>query len=434
MLTKERNERLTRVGRGTPCGELLRRYWQPVCPVSELTPEQPKKRIRIMGEDLLVFRTAGGKFGCVAAYCKHRHASLYYGFLEDECIRCCYHGWKYDLSGRCVEQPFEPEGSKLKDKIRLDAYPVQRLAGLLFIYMGPDPDAAPLLPRWDVCVREDGQRIIQILPDHRCNWLQVQENTADSVHTYYLHGHMNKVLDLNIEGAEYYLQPIKEYDWSYCEWGVDKTLTLGGDNPQVEIRPPMIFPNVLRIPQGPIQAMHWRVPIDDTNTRIMWLGLLPEDAGGKPMSEATDPPYEYLKDGLQASGDYDVRSFYFQDQMVMETQGAIFDRSQENLAASDRGIVMFRKLLDEQIALVEKGEQPTVAVVRDPEQNQMIDFPGGHRSRRLIGAQFRSLKRGDPRANREGHRCKDCGSALPGQGSVRCRSFPTCTSSRTRYS
>src|SRR5258705_3692311 len=127
MISAQQNERLTRVGPGTPGGELLRRYWQHLCPAGELTAENPKKRIRIMGENLLVFRDTQGGVGCVEEFCKHRGTSLYYGFVEEDGIRCCYHGWKYDLDGRCKEQPFEPAKSTFKNEIRLKSYPVQSL-------------------------------------------------------------------------------------------------------------------------------------------------------------------------------------------------------------------------------------------------------------------------------------------------------------------
>lgn len=193
MLTQEQNERLTKVGPGTPCGDLLRRYWQAICPAGEITEANPKKRVRIMGEDLLVYRAADGEVLCIQEHCPHRRASLFYGFIEPGGIRCCYHGWKYDAVGQCIERPFEPGAP---DKIRARAYPVEELGGLLFAYLGPDPERAPLLPRWDVLVRDDGRRNIVVMPMHDCNWLQVQENTVDSVHTYYLHGHMSVVHEL----------------------------------------------------------------------------------------------------------------------------------------------------------------------------------------------------------------------------------------------
>ena len=120
MLSTETNELLTQVGAGTPCGELLRRYWHPVAVAAELTEEMPKKRVRILGEDLVLFRIPGqgpegvAEYGLLDEHCSHRSASLYYGFIEEDGLRCAYHGWKYDSEGRCVDQPFEsdPERSE----------------------------------------------------------------------------------------------------------------------------------------------------------------------------------------------------------------------------------------------------------------------------------------------------------------------------------
>jgi 5,5'-dehydrodivanillate O-demethylase len=366
MLTKEQNDRLTQVGAGTPGGELLRRYWQPLCPTGEITEAAPKKRIRILGEDLLVYRDDAGKIYCVAEYCAHRHASLFFGFVEPGGIRCCYHGWKYDHGGQCIEQPFEKGNAA--SKIRIPAYPVQELGGLLFVYMGPDPAKAPLLPRWDVMAREDAKRNIIVLPIHNCNWLQIQENTVDTIHTYYLHGHMSVVKNLpTLAQGGYFYRPITGYDWSVCRWGIEKTCTYGGDKPELEIRPPLIFPNILRIPEGPVEALHFRVPVDDQRTRIFWVGLRVGSGSGP-------TTFEYVPEKPMSYGDEELQTFYGQDRVVWETQGAVYDRTTENLGASDRGIVMFRRMLAEQIDLVERGLDPTVAVVRDEIENKMIVF------------------------------------------------------------
>jgi 5,5'-dehydrodivanillate O-demethylase len=375
MLTSQQNERLTRVGPGMPGGELLRRYWQPLCPVAELTDKKPKKRVRIMCEDLVAFRDGDGQIGVVQEHCAHRGASLYYGFVEKGGIRCAYHGWKYDRAGRCVDTPFEPRTSPICKEVRLRSYPVQILSGLIFVYMGPDPEQAPLLPRWDVLVRRDGRRRIQIRPEHRCNWLQIQENTVDLTHTFYLHGHMNEVHGLELNGADYYYRPIVRFDWRVCEWGIEKELEYGGDNPEIEIRPPLVFPNILRIPAGPVDSIHWRVPIDDTHTRIVWVGFMPSKDGSIEMADGENPDFIYTDDGLTEDGEYDLQNFNSHDQMACETQGAIFDRSHEYLGVTDRGIVMFRRMLEEQISRVERGEFPTVAVVRDPKKNESISFP-----------------------------------------------------------
>jgi 5,5'-dehydrodivanillate O-demethylase oxygenase subunit len=364
MLTPEQNDRLTKVGRGTPCGNLLRRYWQALCPAGEITADNPKKRVRILGEDLLVYRGDSGDILCIAEHCLHRRASLFFGFIEPGGIRCCYHGWKYSAQGQCVVRPFEPG---TPDDLCLPAYPVQELGGLLFVYMGPDPARAPLLPRWDVLVRDDGKRNIVVLPVHECNWLQIQENTVDSVHTYYLHGHMSAVKNLpTMAQGRYFYRPIASYDWALCEWGVEKTLVYGGDRPEVEVRPPLIFPNILRIPEGPIEAMHFRVPIDDTHTRIVWVGLRPGAGGATTFEIAPDEPI--------GNGEKALQTFYGQDRIVWETQGVVFDRTVETLGASDRGIVMYRRMLAEQIDRVERGEEPSIAVVRDAAKNAMIAF------------------------------------------------------------
>jgi 5,5'-dehydrodivanillate O-demethylase len=374
MITKEQNERLTRVGPGTPGGELLRRYWQPLCPSGEITEANPKKRIRIMGEDLLVFRDVSGKISCVEGNCPHRGVALYYGFLEDDGIRCCYHGWKFAPDGRCIDMPFEKGKANFMDRMSIRSYPVQKLGGLLFVYMGPDPAKAPLLPRWDVLAREDGQREVWTFPTHHCNWVQIQENTADSTHTYYLHGIMDKRLGNKHPFAAYYRQPIEKLEWEPCEWGIDKKIHYGGDMPTVEIRPPLLFPNVLRIPISELEAMHWRVPIDDTNTRILFCSFLSEGYGGKPMSADADAPFKYLPEMKTPDGEYDLKSFPSHDQMAMESQGPIYDRTKEHLGSTDRGIALYRKMLDEQIARVEQGLDPDVAFLRDPEKNRIISF------------------------------------------------------------
>src|SRR5581483_11925229 len=169
-MRQEENELLTRVGRGTPGGELLRRYWHPVAAVAELTEQKPIKPIKVLGEELVVYRDKSGRYGMVAKQCPHRHASLAYGSVENDGIRCRYHGWKFSETGRCLESPAE----KGPADITHTAYPVQELGGMLFGYMGPAP--APALPRWDVMAWERGERRIERHSVLNCNWLQAMEN------------------------------------------------------------------------------------------------------------------------------------------------------------------------------------------------------------------------------------------------------------------
>src|SRR5215204_1896762 len=162
MLTAEENELLTRVGPGTPCGDLFRRYWHPVAIVSELSHATPTRHVRILGEDLVLFRDKSGNVGLLADHCSHRGASLLYGRVEERGIACAYHGWLYDTAGNCLECPAEPEGSKFHLTVKVRAYPVKEFIGMYWAYLGPLP--APEIPRYDVFVRQDGRRRILLLP------------------------------------------------------------------------------------------------------------------------------------------------------------------------------------------------------------------------------------------------------------------------------
>src|SRR5438067_8990027 len=148
MLTKEENELLTRVGPGTPCGELLRRYWFPVAVAQELTAENPTRFVRLLGEDLVLFKDKSGNVGLIADHCAHRGASLIYGRVEERGIACAYHGWLYDTAGNCLECPAEPAGSMFHLTVKQNAYPVAKMLGLYWTYMGPLP--APPMRRFDV--------------------------------------------------------------------------------------------------------------------------------------------------------------------------------------------------------------------------------------------------------------------------------------------
>jgi 5,5'-dehydrodivanillate O-demethylase oxygenase subunit len=382
MLTAEKNARLTQVGPGTPGGELLRRYWHAVWPSSDFTSERPKKRMTLLSEDLVFYRGEDGSYGCVAEHCTHRGCSLYYGFLEGSAIRCAYHGWKFAPDGTCLEQPFEPAGSTYKDRVRQRAYPVQELGGMLFVYMGPLP--APLLPRWDTLVRNDGKRWLQIRPTLSCNWLQAQENTADTTHTYYLHGHTMLLKNIPSAGADYYRRPIHSYDFRLCEWGIEKRCFYAtGDTLEEEVRPPLIFPNILRINEGNNQFQHWRTPINDTSTRILVAWFEPNETGEDQPQPAVIP-MKIMEDDIGPDGEYSLTNFNSQDRMAWETQGAVVDRTQEHLGATDAGVVMLRKLLDEQISIVEGGGEP-MAVLRDPAKNDIIAFTS-HSINRLANA------------------------------------------------
>ncbi len=360
MLAQESNELLTQVGPGSPCGELLRRYWHPVGIAAELTEEKPRKRIRVLGEDLVLFRLADGRYGLLEEHCSHRRASLFYGFIEEEGLRCPYHGWKYALDGRCLEQPFE-KNPAFKNEVRHPAYPVERLSGLLFAYLGPR-EKRPQLPRWDFLAREEWPRKIEIQPVLNCNWLQPMENAVDPSHTRYLHG--ETLRRKGLRDASYHFKRVEQFEYEIGEWGIMKRRVFGDG--EKEIGHLLLFPNLLRHPG----SLHFRVPIDDTHTQIYRVIRLGREVEN-PERWPDGLPLDYVTT-KNPDREFHMDNFPSQDAMAWETQGPVTDRSHEMLGESDRGITLFRKLLREQIEIVRKGGDP-IALLRNG-QNGVIDF------------------------------------------------------------
>src|SRR5919199_3319285 len=187
MLTREENELLTRTNRGTPGGEWMRRYWLPALLSEELPPGGPPVPLMLLGEELVAFRDADGRVGLLGLHCAHRGADLSYGRLEDGGLRCLYHGWLYDVAGRCLEQPGEPAGSTFHERVRQTAYPCVERAGIVFTYMGPGEP--PLLPNYEFLIVPEAQRsATKIL--YECNYLQGNEGNIDPVHLSFLHQHL----------------------------------------------------------------------------------------------------------------------------------------------------------------------------------------------------------------------------------------------------
>lgn len=371
MLTREENETLTRVGRGTPAGELLRRYWQAVAAAGELTEEKPIKAVKILGEELVLYRDKAGRYGLVGEHCPHRLASLAFGRVDEEGIRCRYHGWKFDAEGRCLEQPAEPAERAFKDKIKHLAYPVEKLGGLLFAYLGPEP--APLLPRWDVLAWEEGKRWIEVHEVLRCNWLQPMENSVDPSHLYWLHGdtaHLAQTVDRYEE----------EHEFIPFEFGIMKRRSTpgkkSGGGRQID-QHPLVFPNTLRHVFRTLKTdnkvrhnVQIRVPVDDAHTQVYVVYFEPNDTDHSPASG--DAPWEFfaLRD---ERGQYRLEHVLVQDAMAWETQGAVTDRTLEHLGVGDEGLIVFRKLLKEQIERVQQGKDP-LGIIRSPEQNRIVEF------------------------------------------------------------
>jgi 5,5'-dehydrodivanillate O-demethylase oxygenase subunit len=377
MLTAEENERLTRVGAGTPMGTLLRRYWQPVAGLAEME-DRWTKRVRILGEDLVLFKDRTGKFGLIGEFCPHRRASLAYGIPTEDGIRCPYHGWKFDGAGHCLEQPNEPEGSNFKDKIATSAYPVDELGGLLWAYMGPLP--APLIPRYDgfvdgPAIRHIGQAVIP------CNWLQIMENSVDIVHTEWLHGKLYEFLKERDNVKVAIGKHHKKIAFDEFPYGIIKRRLMEGqseDSDDWKVGHPVVFPNMLAVGSGgglwKQYTFQIRVPIDDTNTQHWWYHAFVPPEGASTPAHLLDRVPVFDVPYLDADGEYMLEYIHVQDIMAWITQGPIADRTLEALNSTDRGVTLYRNMLRREMAKVEAGEEP-MAVVRDAQQNRCIDLP-----------------------------------------------------------
>jgi 5,5'-dehydrodivanillate O-demethylase len=318
--------------------------------------------IRILGEDLVLFRSETGKLGLVGERCAHRGISLAYGIPQGDGLRCAYHGWEYNTSGQVTDMPFEPACLPLK----IAAYSVEALAELVWAYMGPDP--VPLLPRWDYLFREelDRQLSIRVLP---CNWLQCMDNSLDPLHFEHLHGVYGNYLFKKLgRPPQLSLAKHKKIAFEVFDYGIYKRRLVEGaseDSTDWTVGHPIIFPNILA-QGGPEQmSMQVRVPIDDTHTLHVCLdGIKPHDRPARKEIPVVHEPLEYDELG-RVFADVIVK----QDEMVWVGQGEISDRTTEHLATSDQGIMIYRKVILEQLAKIARGEDP-MAVIRDPEVNE----------------------------------------------------------------
>jgi 5,5'-dehydrodivanillate O-demethylase oxygenase subunit len=366
MLSRQENDLLTSVGRGTPCGEMLRRYWWPIGFSELVTEKQIPTKVRLLGEDFVLFRDGALRLGLLELHCSHRGTSLEFGRVEDQGIRCCYHGWLYDVAGRCLEQPAEPGESTFKDRILHPAYKVQEIAGFIFAYLGPDP--APLLPRYDLFLEENGERVIGAGTEY-CNWLQRAENSVDQTHLVALHA------------PEYPQMALKrpEIGWQKTVYGAKVTMHVPGVSKPKHSH--WVFPShtrhtTARKDRVPDHAIRFRVPTDDTTTKTFWLRFTPNDEAnrGRPLRLKTvgfedDKPgiYTRVDDGWWGIASHD------QDRVAQESQGEIYDRTREHLGASDEGVILLRQTIKESIEAVRQGQDP-FWILRSSEENNKITF------------------------------------------------------------
>lgn len=358
MLTERENELLTNVNSGTPTGNLLRKYWHPLLPSIELSKGETR-RVRLLGENLVLFRLDNGTLGIMEEQCPHRRASLAYGFLEEDGIRCAYHGWKFDVKGTCVDQPFEPKSSNFRDRVKQKAYNITDFCGLLWIYMGPEP--APLLPTFNLFKIKSGLRWI-IYADVNANWLQLLENAHDGQHVYYLHGQMmKKRLGLDLQFSR---RP-ESIDFVRYEWGIIPKRVYRDDYGIAvkEKGHPIVFPNLnYALPSPSGITCNFFIPLDNKKSRFLSIQFLPEKNGNELKQEKI--PAVDVTPFVKGENEYFLDNVLGTDMMAWETQGEVLDRTKEHLGASDRGVAMIRQILKEEIKKVEEGNDP-IAIQRD---------------------------------------------------------------------
>jgi 5,5'-dehydrodivanillate O-demethylase oxygenase subunit len=377
MESAEQNQLLTQVGRATPMGELLRRYWQPIGALAELDGKWTR-RVRLLGEDLILFRDRQGKLGLIAEQCPHRRASFLHGIPTERGIRCPYHGWEFSAQGKCLNQPNESDNPGFREKVSTDAYAVEEMGGLLFAYLGPQP--APLLPRFDGFVMPGTIRMMGrvVLP---VNWLQIMENSLDPIHTEWLHGHHHE-FQKEQEGVKVAISAKHEkIDFREFEFGITKHRLLAGhseDSDDWRIGHPIVFPNILAVGNGDEASRYFsfqmRVPVDDTHTLHLWYNAYVPPNGAEVPAHLLKKVHVYEVPYLDEQGEFIVDNVDGQDMMAWVTQGPIADRTREHLGSSDKGVAMYRRVLRREIKKMQHGEDP-MGVVRDPARNQRIDLP-----------------------------------------------------------
>ena len=394
MIPAEENRLLTETDRGTPCGELIRRYWQPVALAEELPPGGAPLKVKILGEDLALFRDDQGRPGLIGLHCAHRGADLSYGRVEDGGVRCLYHGWLYDVCGRVIDQPGEPGGGANKSAIRHLAYPCQESGGVVFTYMGPgDP---PLLPSYEFLMAPPEKRTV-VKAFYQCNYLQANEGNIDPVHLSFLHQILDEAqiaLKRIVQGANVSdntllardIAPTIEVEVSNFGLRIYTTRDASAEKRYLRVTN-FVMPNLSAFGGSTVgdgYAVHWHVPIDDHSH---WKYIF-AFSRGKDLDE-----FLRTRSRMELTADYRLTrsaanryqqdrasmttqtftgmgtNFQVHDAFATESQGPVQNRVEENLVSSDKAIVAARKLILNGIKDVQRGRDPQ-HVVRDPKANR----------------------------------------------------------------
>ncbi|KQV17513.1 MULTISPECIES: Rieske 2Fe-2S domain-containing protein [unclassified Kitasatospora] len=375
-LSIDENRRLTEVGPGTPMGDLLSHYWMPVAVSVGWEPGQVRP-VELLGRRFALFRRPDGTWSMLDERCPHRGTSLAFGMVEERGLRCPYHGWLFDGSGACLDQPNEDPALGFKHRITQPAYPVRELGGLVFAYLAPG--TPPELPRFDLLVESDVEVSIRTAVID-CNWLQIVENGLDPVHLEWLHGHFANHQNRQSGNVDLYeVAHHEEIGFDTHDLGIIKRRLLEQQDRAEEdwsVGQLVLFPAAMYVSNRHFRSMQFRVPLDDVRTWHVWYEVrgrgaaapapgaeirFPGRPGAGRSSDDTAAGTRYHVSEAEithADGSFNLDTIDGQDVMAWVTQGPIADRTRERLGGADRGITLLRRLLFEQLTAVEQGLRP----------------------------------------------------------------------------
>ncbi len=398
MMSQEKNDEITRVGADQPAGKLLRQYWMPAALSDELAGKRPVVPVTLLGEKLVLFRDESGTLGLIGRHCPHRGADMCKGRLEDNGLRCPFHGWHFDVTGQCVEQPAEPEGSRMHEHIKTPAYPVVEHAGIIWAFMGQgEPPALPMLD----CFNAPDSHVFAFKGLWQCNWLQALEVGIDPAHASFLHRFLQDEDPKDSYGKQFrdaapgtdipmtrILRefPRPEIQVEDTDFGLRLIALRDLDNGHTHVRVTnQVFPCAITIPiSSEMTITQWHVPVDDEN--CYWYAVFtsftdPVDKNKmreQRLKEHRLPDYAPLKN---ASNDYGYNpdeqesltytgmgmDINVHDQWACESMGPIQDRRQEHLGKTDVAIIANRRKLRAAIAAVADGAMDKIPMGTSPE-------------------------------------------------------------------
>lgn len=399
---KKKNSKVTladlpHVSRGTPAGEWFRRYWLVVGTTREL--RDIPKAVKVLGEDLVLFRDANDQIGLLGLHCPHRGASLEYGDIEDGGLRCPYHGWLFDVAGRCLEMPAEPKESRFHNKVRHASYPVRELGGLIFAYLGPEQDRPPPLPQYRALADPAGQRSLEAIRIYEYNWFNFIENGADPVHFSILH--RADPNDGTWRSWFFNCKDIPPFDALETPYGMKVVSHKPGPTHDSEYVDEKSFalPSILQI--GDTEFTHFKQPREalsagSNNAHFMF--VTPNDDYSFTLftvNHYTGPDPEFFEKlspsrRIEAKAEkkpYDRRRYspfrgnVRTEDIACQATQPLLDRRKEQLASSDKGVILIRKIILNAMRAVQNGEIPKGITRSEKTEMVQIDSFTGIRSK-----------------------------------------------------